>query len=61
VYLAPDETGLSSPSILKAEDVTLVRKESLIEARGPLRTLSHNKICEVGEKIQIAIGCFRRK
>jgi mRNA-degrading endonuclease toxin of MazEF toxin-antitoxin module len=61
VYLAPGETGLSSPSILKAEDVTVVRKESLIEARGPLRTLSHTKICEVGEKIQIAMGCFRRK
>lgn len=61
IHPAPGETGLNSPSILKVEDVTVVRKESLIEARGPLRTLSHTKICEVGEKMQIAMGCFGKK
>ncbi len=61
VYLAPGETGLTSASILKAEDVAVVRKESLLEAREHLRTLSHAKICEVAEKIQIAAGCLGKK
>lgn len=61
VYLAPGETGLTSPSILKAEDVTVVRKESLVETRERLRSLSHAKICEVAEKVQIAAGCWGKK
>jgi mRNA-degrading endonuclease toxin of MazEF toxin-antitoxin module len=56
VYLTPGETGLDA-SVLKAEDVTVVRKESLIESRTRLRGLSDTRICELASKVKIAMNC----
>jgi len=60
VYLNQGETGLEQ-SVLKAEDITVVRKVSLSEPRERLRNLSNSRICEVAEKVKIAMGCFDRK
>ena len=54
--LSPGETGLY-PSCVKGEDLTVVRKESLIEPKQPLRTLSHARICELADAVRIAMGC----
>jgi mRNA interferase MazF len=56
IRLSPGETGLSLSSI-RAEDVTVVRKESLIEPRHPLRSLSNTRICQVADAVRIAMGC----
>jgi len=56
VYLSPGESGLEA-SVLKAEDVTVVRKTSLIEPRTRLRKLTHHRVCELADKIRIAMGC----
>lgn len=56
LYLAPGQTGIEG-SVLKAEDVTVVRKSSLVEPRSKLRNLSNSQVCELAEKIKIAMGC----
>ncbi len=56
VYLTPGETGLEAP-VLKAEDITVVRKESLLEFRTRLRNLSDTRICELASKVKIAMNC----
>lgn len=56
IRLAPGETGLH-PSSVCAEDVTVVRKESLQEPRSPLRTLSHTRICQIADLVRLAMGC----
>jgi len=57
VFLAAGETGLQSDSAARAEDITVVRKLSLIESTGRLRQLSNNRICELAGKVSIAMGC----
>jgi mRNA interferase MazF len=56
IRLSPGETGLNL-SCVKGEDVTVVRKESLIEPRYPLRSLSNTRICQVADAVRIAMGC----
>ena len=56
VYLAPGETGLEA-SVLRAEDITVVRKENLLPPRSRLRDVSHARICELAQKVRIAMGC----
>ena len=56
VYLTPGETGLEA-SVLKAEDITVVRKESLLQFRTQLRNLSNARICELANKVKIAMQC----
>ena len=56
IKLPSGETGLH-PSCVRCEDLTVVRKESLVEPRQPLRTLSHARICQIAERVLIAIGC----
>lgn len=56
LYLSPGETGLEL-SALKAEDITVVRKESLLPAKQKWRNLSHSRICDLIEKVRIALGC----
>lgn len=56
IRLSPGETGLQ-PSSIRAEDLTVVRKESLIEPKAPLRTLSHTRICQIAGAVRIAMGC----
>ena len=60
LYLSQGETGLES-SALKAEDITVVRKDSLHEPKGKLRNLTNARICELAEKVQIAMGCIPKK
>jgi len=60
IPLSPGETGLANPSAVKAEEITTVSKESLLEPRYPLRTLSGTKICEIAEAVRLAMGCPRR-
>jgi mRNA-degrading endonuclease toxin of MazEF toxin-antitoxin module len=56
VRLAPGETGLNA-SCVKAEDITVVRKESLIEPKLALRALSHTRICQIADAVRVAMGC----
>ncbi len=57
VLLAAGETGLQSDSAARAEDITLVRKKSLIAPHGRLRRLSHRRVCELAHKVIVAMGC----
>jgi mRNA interferase MazF len=57
VFLPAGETGLQSDSAARAEDITTVRKQSLMEARVGLRQLSDRRICEIARKVNIALGC----
>lgn len=56
IYLAPGETGLEA-SCVRAEDITVVRKETLQEPRTGLRSLSHSRICQIADAVRIAMGC----
>jgi mRNA-degrading endonuclease toxin of MazEF toxin-antitoxin module len=56
VRLSPGETGLNF-SCVKAEDIIVVRKESLIEPRHPLRSLSNTRICQIADAVRVAMGC----
>jgi mRNA interferase MazF len=57
VFLPAGETGLDADSAARAEDITVVRKQSLIEPQGRLRQLSNRRICELATKVRIAMGC----
>jgi mRNA-degrading endonuclease toxin of MazEF toxin-antitoxin module len=57
VYLTSAETGLSEDSAARAEDITVVRKQSLVEPRHGLRQVSEKRICEIAAKVGIAAGC----
>lgn len=56
VYLSSGETGLEE-SALKAEDITVLPKNWLREPRQRLRVLSNHRICELLEKIRLAMDC----
>lgn len=56
IRLAPGETGLH-PSSIRCEDLTVVKKEALIEPKVSLRTLSHTRICQIADAVRIAMGC----
>jgi mRNA-degrading endonuclease toxin of MazEF toxin-antitoxin module len=60
VRLSPGETGLNA-SCVKAEDITVVRKESLIEPKSALRALSHTRICQIADAVRVAMGCPLRE
>jgi mRNA-degrading endonuclease toxin of MazEF toxin-antitoxin module len=57
VFLPAAETGLQADSAARAEDITVVRKQSLIEPHGRLRQLSDRRVCELAGKVTIAMGC----
>jgi len=57
VYLAAGETGLSADSAARAEDITVVRKQSLVAPSARLRRLNNSRICELAAKVLIATGC----
>jgi mRNA interferase MazF len=57
LLLPAGETGLQSDSAARAEDVTVVRKVSLVAPRNPLRRLSDKRVCELSAKVRIAMGC----
>jgi mRNA-degrading endonuclease toxin of MazEF toxin-antitoxin module len=58
--LQPGETGLHEPCAAQSENVTVVRKDTLVEHDRRLRQLSHTKICEIADKVKIAMGCLAR-
>ena len=58
VLLSAGETGLTADSAARAEDVTVVRKRSLLAPRSQLRRLSDQRVCDLARKVQIAIGCL---
>lgn len=57
VYLPAGETGLQSDSAARGEDITAIRKASLVESRARLRRLSDRRVCELARKVLIATGC----
>jgi mRNA-degrading endonuclease toxin of MazEF toxin-antitoxin module len=57
LLLSAGETGLSEDSIARAEDVTVVLKSALSQSRTPLRTMSNRRVCELAEKVKLAMGC----
>lgn len=57
VFLTAGETGLPADSAARAEDISVVRKDSLLEPRGQLRRLNNRLICELSAKVAIAMGC----
>ena len=56
IQLAPGETGLH-PSSVRCEDITVVKKEFLIEPKLSLRTLSNPRVCQIADAVRIAMGC----
>lgn len=57
IRLPPGETGLSEMSAAMAEDISVVRRISLIPSRYPLRRLSNTRICEIAARVTLAMGC----
>lgn len=57
ILLSAGETGLSSDSSARAEDITVVRKQSLFEPRHRLRQLSDRRVCELATMVGLAMGC----
>jgi mRNA interferase MazF len=58
VFLPAGETGLQSDSAARAEDITVVRKQNLVEPRHRLRQLSDRRVCELAAKVSAAMGCL---
>jgi mRNA-degrading endonuclease toxin of MazEF toxin-antitoxin module len=56
ILLSPGETGLHASSI-RCEDITVVKKEFLVEPKLPLRTLSNTRVCEIADRVRVAMGC----
>jgi len=56
VRLEPGETGLAVPSEAQAENITTVRKESLVPSRSRLRTLSAGKLRQIARGVVLAMG-----
>jgi mRNA-degrading endonuclease toxin of MazEF toxin-antitoxin module len=57
LLLEPGETGLREQQIARAEDVTVVRKSTLEPARERLRTLTSHQVCDLAQKVELAMGC----
>jgi mRNA-degrading endonuclease toxin of MazEF toxin-antitoxin module len=57
IFLPAGETGLQSDSAARAEDITVVRKQSLVEPQARLRQLSDKRVCELAGKVIVAMGC----
>jgi mRNA-degrading endonuclease toxin of MazEF toxin-antitoxin module len=56
IQLSSGETGLQASKI-RCEDLTVVKKEFLIEPKTPLRTLSNTRVCQIADRVRIAMGC----
>jgi len=57
LLLRMGETGLSAESVAQADNITTVRRESLVEPRPGQRALSHTKVCELAKLVRYAMGC----
>ena len=58
VLLPAGETGLQADSIARVQDVSALRKISLVESKARLRQLSDKRICELASKVRVAMGCL---
>ena len=58
IFLPAGETGLQSDSAARAEDITVVRKQNLVEPRHRLKQLSDRRVCELAAKVSAAMGCL---
>jgi mRNA-degrading endonuclease toxin of MazEF toxin-antitoxin module len=56
ISVPPGETGLAEPSTLRCEDITTVRKTSLIPPRTGLRRLGDARLRQVARAVQTALG-----
>ena len=56
IQLSPGETGFH-PCSIRCEDLTVVKKEFLVEPKSPLRTLSNTRVCQIADRVRIAMGC----
>ena len=57
IYLPAGETGLQEDSCVRGENITVVRKDTLQEARSGLRRLSHTRICQIADAVKLAMAC----
>ncbi|HWZ44930.1 MAG TPA: type II toxin-antitoxin system PemK/MazF family toxin [Candidatus Saccharimonadales bacterium] len=57
IYLPSGETGLQEDSCVRAENITVVRKQELREPRSGLRRLSNTRICQIAEGVKVAMAC----
>lgn len=57
VLLTAAETGLPANSAARAEDITTVRKDSLVEPRSGLRQIANRRVCEIIARVLTATGC----
>jgi mRNA-degrading endonuclease toxin of MazEF toxin-antitoxin module len=55
--LEPGETGFRERVVAKAEDISVIRKESLAPPREPLRSLSNAQVCRLAQRVVIAMAC----
>jgi mRNA-degrading endonuclease toxin of MazEF toxin-antitoxin module len=56
LFLSPGETGLKEPSMVTAENLATVRKDSLIAPRTSLRRISETRIREIALGVVRALG-----
>ena len=57
LVLEPGQTGLRERVVARAEDITTVRKVSLDSAHERLRALTSHQVCELAQKVKLAMGC----
>jgi mRNA-degrading endonuclease toxin of MazEF toxin-antitoxin module len=56
IELSPGETGLGTTSTIRAEDISVVRKTSLIEPRQVLRALGETTLRKIAKGVAMAMG-----
>jgi mRNA-degrading endonuclease toxin of MazEF toxin-antitoxin module len=57
LFLPAGETGLQADSAARAEDIMVVQKKGLIEPHSPLRRLGDRRVCELANRVRLAMGC----
>lgn len=57
VFLPAGETGLQADSVARAENITTVPKQSLVEPSTRLRRISSTRVCELAAKVALAMDC----
>lgn len=55
--LEPGETGLKERMVAKAEDISVIGKQSLEPPREQLRNLSNLQICKLAQMVAKAMAC----
>lgn len=57
IFLPSGETGLLEDCCVRAEDIAVIRKEMLQEARTALRKISNARICQIADAVRVAMAC----